>query len=78
MAISNTKNVNILPPNWVEAEEISCEATSYTVPLVSSFTLMLEVPKEIKKHIAQKIIIPSRYIMYVIVLGTHNCTQSTQ
>jgi len=49
MAISNKKNVNILPINTVEAEERSCAPTVYTDPLFSSFTLMLEEPKESRR-----------------------------
>lgn len=46
MAISNKKNDNILPIKKVEAEEILCAPTVCTIPVVASFTLMLEEPKE--------------------------------
>lgn len=46
MVIINTKNVSIPPIDRVETEEILCAPTSYTAPVVSSFTLMLEEPKE--------------------------------
>ena len=44
MAVSNKKKVNILPINKVEAEEILCATTVCTIPVASSFTLMLEEP----------------------------------
>jgi len=46
MAVSNKKKVNILPINKVEAEEILCATTVCTIPVASSFTLMLEEPKK--------------------------------
>lgn len=46
MVISNKKNVNILPIKRVETEERLCAPTVYTAPVDSSFTLMLEEPKE--------------------------------
>lgn len=57
MAMSNKKNVNILPINTVAAEERSCAPTSYTCPLLKSFTLMLEEPKESRKHNARVILV---------------------
>ena len=46
MAVSNKKKVNILPINKVDAEEILCATTVCTIPVASSFTLMLEEPKK--------------------------------
>lgn len=46
MAVSNKKNANILLIKKVEAEEILCAPTVCTIPVVWSFTLMLEEPKE--------------------------------
>jgi len=46
MAISNKKNDSILPIKKVEAEAILCAPTVCTIPVVASFTLMLEEPKE--------------------------------
>ena len=46
MVVSNKKKVNILPINKVVAEEILCAPTVCTIPVASSFTLMLEEPKK--------------------------------
>lgn len=46
IAVSNKKNVKVLPIKKVEAEEILCAPTVCTTPVVASFTLMLEEPKQ--------------------------------
>lgn len=53
MAIINKQNVNMLPVNPVEPEEMSCAPTVYTDLVVSSFTLMLEEPKEPRKKMVR-------------------------
>lgn len=57
MAASIKKKLNILPINSEEAEEILCAPTVYTVPVASSFTLMLEEPKENKKENGETVIL---------------------
>jgi len=46
MADSNKKNDNILPINKLEIGAILCGPTVCTFPVVASFNLMLEEPKE--------------------------------
>lgn len=45
MTVSSKKKVNILPIKMAEAEDILCAPTVCTIPVASSFTLMLDEPK---------------------------------